>query len=335
MRKLAVCFTENGARIIEKINRACDQAGINPATGYICRAEGDVPEGLIRIDTTIGEWADSVFLPGNALIFVGAVGIAVRAVSPLVKDKFIDCPVIVIDDNGQFVIPVLSGHAGGGNKLAVTLASLIDALPVITTSTDVNDAFSVDTFATENRLSVRNREGIKRVSVKAIEEKKITLSIKDYPPKEKVDVVVADETDAEYTLLLSPKKYTVGLGMKRGKDADQADVYFREILEKTGLQVSDIYAICTIDVKEDEPAISALRDHYRLPVLSFDAALLSKAEGTFEASEFVRQTVGVDNVCERAAVLGAGAGAQLILKKQSRDGMTIAIAKRTNNVALG
>ena len=80
--------------------------------------------------------------------------------------------------------------------------------------------------------------------------------------------------------------------------------------------------------KDDPWTGAAMRDKYRIPVFSFDRELLEKAEGDFTASEFVREQVGVDNVCERAAVLGAGPGAELILRKQARDGMTIAVAKR-------
>jgi cobalt-precorrin 5A hydrolase len=259
---------------------------------------------------------------------VGAVGIAVRAISGLPKDKLSDCPVIVIDDNGQFVIPILSGHVGGANKLAATIAELIGAIPVITTSTDINDAFSVDFFAAENNMNIANREGIKKVSVKALEDRKITLSIKDFPPKEKVDVIVADETDAEYSLLLKPRKYTVGLGMKKGKDKEEVEAFVRDTLDENGIDIKDVYAFCTIDLKEDEEAITFLRDKYRIPVLSFDKDILNKARGDFEASEFVLKTVGVDNVCERAAIVGAGASAELVSGKHVKDGMTLAIAKR-------
>ncbi len=234
----------------------------------------------------------------------------------------------MIDDQGQFVIPLLSGHAGSANKLAMIFADILKAIPVITTATDAHETFSADTFAVENRLTIRNKDGIKKVSVKALEEKKVTLSIKDYPPAEPVDVIVADETDAAYSLLLSPKPYTVGMGMKKGKDIASADAFFTETLKENGIGIQEIYALCTIDAKEDEPAIKALRDRYRIPVLSFDAAILQKAQGDFAASSFVMDTVGVDNVCERAAVMGAGAGAEPVQRKKSRDGMTIAIAKR-------
>lgn len=328
MKKIAVCFTHNGEDIIEKLNTVLEEKGIEKVEAYISKDTEELREGFKRISVPIGEWTASVFQPGNALIFAGAVGIAVRSISGLPKDKLSDCPVIVIDDNGQFVIPILSGHAGGGNKLAEILAEVLDAIPVITTSTDVNDTFSVDTFAVENRLNVINRDGIKKVSAKAIEDKKITLSIKNFPPKEKVDVIVADETDKEYSLLLKPKKYTVGLGMKKDKDLESVEQFFLKTIKDNNIDVSDIYAICTIDLKEDEAAIKNLRDKYRLPVLSFDKEILNKAQGDFDGSDFVKNTVGVDNVCERAAVVGAGTGAELVLKKQAYDGMTIAIAKR-------
>ena len=126
---------------------------------------------------------------------------------------------------------------------------------------------------------------------------------------------MADETDAEYSLLLSPKPYTVGLGMKKGKDAGECP--------------EEVYAICTIDLKEEEAAVRALRDKYRIPVLAFDKDLLRKAEGVFHSSDFVYRTVGVDNVCERAAVLGAGPGGVLVQSRKAGDGMTIAIGKRS------
>ncbi len=329
MKKIAICFTENGIDVIKRINAACESKGLKPLEAHISMAayQGEV-DGFFKVEKSLFEWTGKHFQTGNALIFVGAMGIAVRAIAEYVKDKLVDCPVVVIDDNAQFVIPVLSGHVGGANKLAVILAEMLGAVPVITTATDVNDVFAVDQYAVEKNLTIADRQGIKKVSAKALEGRKITLSIKDYPPKEKVDVVIADETDAECSLLLKPKKYTVGLGMKKGKDPFELETFFLEILKDNNIATEDIYALCTIDIKEDEDAVISLRDKYRIPVLSFDRELLNKATGEFTASEFVRQNVGVDNVCERAASLGAGDSGEIIVKKTARDGMTIAIARR-------
>ena len=328
MKKLAICFSKSGANIIEKINRACADKDITPLSCYALTSSEDIPGDFTRVSSDVYKWTSDNFVEGNALIYVGAAGIAVRALSGLPKDKLSDCPVIVIDDVGRFVIPILSGHAGSANKLAEIIASLLEAIPVITTSSDVNDVFSVDTYAVENRMTIAEKSGIKKVTSRALENKKVTLSIKDYPPEYPVDVIVADETDAEHLLLLKPKMYTVGLGMKKDKNPVELEEFFLDTLKENNIDVSDIYALCTIDIKEDEPAILNLRDKYRIPVLSFDAELLKKAPGEYTASEFVRETTGVDNVCERSAVLGAGTGSELVLRKTAKNGMTIAIAKR-------
>ena len=328
MKKAAICFTAYGKAVIEKLNKAAVEKGIEPATAYISMRDADEDGGFIKVTESLEEWAAGRFADNEAIIFVGAVGIAVRAIAPSVRDKLSDSPVIVIDDTGRYVIPILGGHVGGADKLAVTIAELIGAEPVITTSTDQHEAFSADVFARENGLRIRNRDGIKKVSAKAIEGKRVTLSVKDYPPEEPVDIIVADDTDREYDLLLSPKKYTVGIGMKKDTDPVRAEEYVLNTLKDNDIDIDDVYVVSTIDIKEDEPAVKYICDKYRLPLITFDADILNKARGDFSSSEFVKNTVGVDNVCERSAVLAAGPGAELIIKKQAENGITLAVAKR-------
>ncbi|MBE5846828.1 MAG: hypothetical protein E7300_04045 [Lachnospiraceae bacterium] len=327
MEKIAICFTGYGRAVIEKINTEAKKAGINPVIPYVSGEGKDYP-GFTKVTGGLCAFVQEAFSRGQAILFVGAMGICIRAIAPFVRDKMTDSPVLVIDDAGRYVIPVLAGHVGGANKLAVIIAKLLHAEPVLTTSTDVNGAFSADVYAREENLSIANRDGIKKVSAKAIEGKAITLSVKDYPPKEPVDIIVADRTDAEYDLLLRPRLYTLGVGMKRDKDPADAEAFLLMILEEQKLTTDDLYAICTIDVKQDEPALRTFSQKYGVPLITFDAPLLKKAEGTFTASAFVEQTVGVDNVCERAAMLGAGSGAVMIMKKTAAEGITAAIGKR-------
>lgn len=102
------------------------------------------------------------------LIFVGATGIAVRMIAAYVKDKFLDSPVVVMDEKARFVIPLLSGHMGGANELAQLIAERLNSLPVITTASDVEGKFSVDVFAQRNGFSIVNREVVKEVTGKIL-----------------------------------------------------------------------------------------------------------------------------------------------------------------------
>ena len=334
MIKKALCFTDKGAMTIDRLNKAYADQGMESLEGYYISEEPDKYRHLTRYEGRVDEWMRESFDSHAVIVFVGALGIAVRALKSIADDKLSDSPVIVMDDNGLFVIPLLSGHAGGANKVALTIAELIGAVPVITTSTDVNGTFSVDSFAVENNLKIVNRDGIKKVSAKAIEGKPVSISIKNYPPKEAVDVLVSDEADAEYSLMLSPKPYVVGVGLKKDKDSEEFEAFILKALSEHDIDIKSVYALATIDIKETEAAVRSFSDAYRIPVIGFDKEVLAKAEGEFTASDFVRETVGVDNVCERAAVLAAGPGSELLMRKYAENGMTVAIAIRKRGLGL-
>ena len=317
MRIKILYFTDKGKALSEKlkVNLSGHDAVIVPKGAPLAIVCGDA------------------FVDNEALVFVGAAGIAVRAIAPLVRDKLKDPPVIVIDENGSFVIPLLSGHVGGANSLAQEVADALGAQPVITTATDVSGAFSVDVFAKENGLKIANRDGIAKVSSVALEGKPVTICIKDYPPEEPVDVLIADEEAAKgfkdsAKIVLCPKRYAIGMGCRRGKSYEELRAFAEEVLYENGIDINDAGCIATIDVKKDEEGLKRLSQAWRMPLITFDTGLLAKAEGSFSHSETVLEKVGVDNVCERAAVLAAGRGSQIKVKKTARDGMTVAVAEK-------
>ena len=140
MEKRAIAFTDKGRCVIERLSKEYKKRGMEEVTSY---------DSSLSVDDFISRG----FEDKACLIFVCAVGIAVRYISKYINDKLTDSPVIVIDDNAQFVIPLVSGHVGGANKAALTIAELLEAVPVITTSTDINDVFSPDLYAVENWLN--------------------------------------------------------------------------------------------------------------------------------------------------------------------------------------
>ena len=147
--------------------------------GVIPNKDSNVPTdntgNTIAVQESVSVWAGEQMAAHHALVFVGACGIAVRAIAPWITDKLHDSPVLVIDEQGQYVIPLLSGHVGGANELAVRLAGELGAVPVITTATDLHGSFAVDLFAKRNDLWIHNREGIARVSAKILAGEKITI----------------------------------------------------------------------------------------------------------------------------------------------------------------
>ncbi|MDR0309083.1 MAG: cobalt-precorrin 5A hydrolase [Coriobacteriales bacterium] len=158
-----MAFTEKGEQLAQRI------AGQLSQTGQYASVSA------LRV-TKLKESTAEVFKTGNVLIFVGAMGIAIRAIAPLVKSKTTDPAVIVIDEAGQFVISVLSGHLGGANHYSREIAGLIQATPVITTATDVQGLFSVDDFARQNGYVVLNPKSIKLVSAALLEGRQVGLS---------------------------------------------------------------------------------------------------------------------------------------------------------------
>ena len=175
----------------------------------------------------------AAFSEMDALIFVGAVGIAVREIAPYVRDKRTDPAVLGLDERANFVIPLLSGHIGGANALARRLAAALGATAVVTTATDVNGLFAVDVFAASNRLAVAGHDGIARVSAGLLRAGYLTMSVAGecegeippevrlvpYPPKEPVDVLVAPQCEAgeRCSLWLIPSCLLLGVGCRRGK----------------------------------------------------------------------------------------------------------------------
>ena len=139
MKKMGIAsFTERGRKRAEEVRK------IFLGEYQILPYEKDRGESL-------KEWCLRCFEEGEALVFVGACGIAVRTIAPFLQDKTKDPAVLVMDEAGRYVISLVSGHLGGANRLALKIAESLGAEPVITTATDVNGKFAVDVFAKDNQ----------------------------------------------------------------------------------------------------------------------------------------------------------------------------------------
>ena len=315
------------------------------AAGHSCRTfalpkfceGGDEPWEL-----SAGAWAERGFSEADALLFCCASGIAVRAVAPYVKDKRTDPAVLVLDEGGQFVIPLLSGHLGGANALAADLAKRLGAAAVLTTATDVNGVFAVDLFAKDNGLYIEDMALAKAVSAALLAGETVgfcsDLPVEGPLPKgltggaAELGILVsaADKSPFSRTLRLVPRRYAVGLGCRRGKDGTELNAFLQENLTRCGVGIHELTALASIDLKRDEPGLTALSRRLGVPFVTYSAEELKEAPGDFTPSAFVEAVTGVDSVCERAAVLASGG--TLTVKKTAENGMTFALAKKEEGI---
>lgn len=165
-------FTEQGSSQNRCVRRHLEEKGY-ACESYAVKRYAE-KFGVQPMPDKLQEWIGARW-GGFSFLFIGAIGIAVRMIAPWVKDKYSDSAVIVMDELANYVIPVLSGHVGSGVRLAEMIAECIDAIPVITTATDVEGKFAVDVFAADNRLKLTDRELAKRISAAVLDGMKIGI----------------------------------------------------------------------------------------------------------------------------------------------------------------
>ena len=285
-------------------------------------------------DRPLADWTAESFRSCEALIFVGAVGIAVRSIAPHIRSKASDPAVICVDENGHFVVPILSGHLGGANALAKQIAALTGGEAVITTATDLNGLFAVDLWAKAQDMAVLQPERIKTVSAKLLRGETITADcprpIAGEAPEfvrlgRDADVIVSYRRLESGALQLVPRVLTLGVGCRRGTEAEALEAVFRQFCAERGIVPEAIECACSIDLKQNEAGLLAFCGSHGWPLRYYSAQELRSTAGDFTASAFVEATAGVDNVCERSAVLASGG--ELIEKKYARNGVTFALAE--------
>lgn len=340
-----ISFTKRGMQLSEKISKTLDET-VSVFTKCSLIKEKDRTDFITYVEEGVGKWAQEQMEKKNVLLFIGACGIAVRAIAPYITDKLHDSPVLVMDEKGEYIIPILAGHMGGANEIAMQIALQFGAIPVITTATDLNHKFAVDLFAKRNGLHIVNKEGIAKVSSKVLAGKTITLSVEpghigegskipegieivSYPPECAVDILITTkEMENDDGLCLRPQEYIVGVGCRKEKEAEKIEHYIQKNLDAAGIPKEQVRALASIDRKKDEEGLLTWCRIARVPFWTYTAEELETVEGDFKASDFVKEQVGVDNVCERAALRACGKDGVLMLHKQAEDGMTIAIARR-------
>lgn len=294
--------------------------------------------GFSLIEGRLQTFCEHLFVKYDALVFIMASGIVVRSIAPWIKNKTADPAVLVIDDKGEHVISLLSGHLGGANALTLKIAGLIAAHPVITTSSDVNKLPSVDMMAQQRGLHISSMKDATTISAMIVNGEGVELVDKDTIFKSfnmpvvdgdiQGQIVVSNKLNISTSLpfvKLIPKNIILGIGCKKNTGSQQLWDFINENMLTLNLDIRSVKSIASIDVKKEELAIIDAAKQLQCCTQFFTAEELQQVDHLFEGSEFVRSTVGVASVSTTSAYVAGNQKGSFWLKKAKHNGMTLSV----------
>lgn len=328
-----VTLTKDGTQQGKRIKNLLDDIRLDVYT-----QEKWADEETLVINKKLDEFIGSIFYKYDIILFIMSTGIVVRSIAKYIKSKTTDPGILVMDERGQFIISLLSGHLGGANKAAKLLADKIGGQLVITTASDVKGLIAVDTLAEELKCCISNMVGAKNVTALIVNDEivqiKSDINIETKLPN---NIVTEGEAkgiifitnrimnlDNKYEVQLIPKNIIIGVGCKSGLSSEAIINAVEEALVSLNIDNRSIKHFATVDVKKNEAGIFEAAKHYKTIVKIVDRKEIKTVENEFQCSEFVRKTIGVGAVCEPCAALTAIKG-HFLMRKQAYNGITISI----------
>ena len=291
--------------------------------------------------TSIQTFVSEQFSRFDALVFIGALGICVRAIAPCVRSKYTDPAVINIDSSGNHVISVLSGHIGGANRMTLRLAAILGANPVITTQSDNNDLWALDTLGQTYGWKANSTSPLNTVISTFVNTRPVALllDIKDEgtrfmertAPKHVSLFYHFDDIDQQQfealiavtpyiyptsipTLYYRPAILHLGVGCRRGCSPLGIQKHIFRTLENTGLSPLSLKSVSTIDLKKDEPLIHELIRDNNTELHIYTAEELQGIEVPNPSAK-VLDVTSIPGVAEACALKTSG-NTRLVLEKQ-------------------
>jgi cobalt-precorrin 5A hydrolase len=300
--------------------------------------------------TSLAETVQATYAGYSAHVFVTAAGIAVRSIAPLLQGKERDPAVVVLDQSGQFVISLLSGHLGGANELARRIASLIGACPVITTATDSAGLTAVDELARQKGFLLANPGAVRTLNGALLEGRLIRVCDpedrlgwsegaphgylarfvsrpEELPlgqPGLSVSWRAEEPQDEACHLLLRPRCLVVGLGCHPGAPVSEILSLIASVFAEHGLSQASIACLTSTTRRQNEPGLAQAARALQVPFICVEHDTLCSVQVP-NPSPHVKKHLGVDGICEASAMIQAGPGKLLVTKTKGRN-TTLAVA---------
>lgn len=301
--------------------------------------------GEAGFDSLPGLVAESFHRYG-AHVFVAACGIVVRAVASHLKGKAEDPAVVVLDQAGRHAVSLLSGHLGGANDLARRVAAFTGGEAVITTATDSAGLPSLDLLARDSNLAIENLDAVKAVNGALLAGRTVQVFDPESrlvipaghcglfewvgaphllePDAPGVAVSWREEPLPPGCLVLRPRVVVAGVGCRRGTPGGEIAAAVRAACASRGVAVKSLAALASIEAKRAEPGLAEAAGELGAELVFFPSARLA-AVPVPNPSALALKHMGVESVCEAAAMLATGSD-RLLLAKTKTKTTTVALA---------
>ena len=332
MRTAVYCVSKNGYKTCLKIKENVYNdlhIYVSGRVANLLNLENENNEDLIVINERVPILLEKTFNKYDLHIFVAATGAVVRIIEGKFKSKDTDPAVITVDDHANFVISLLSGHLGGANEECEKIAQGIDAIPVITTASDVGGKIAVDTFSQKIKAKLEDLEGAKRVTSLIVNGEKVSLhlpkNIVNHDENSAGAIIVSNRKNIEISKII-PQNIFIGIGCKRGVSKEHIIEKLKYVIDKQNLELSSIKMAASAWVKSDETGLLEAMKELDIPIKFFEKEEILKLEDLIEEkSEYVKKTIGVYGVSEPCAFLASSGKGAFLAKKIKLDGMTLSI----------
>lgn len=341
-----VAITKHGVEISRRLHSVFAHSDLY----YMSKFEkGDEGQKHIQLFSgSVRMLLPTLFQQYKGIIMIISLGAVVRMIAPILKDKKTDPAVVVIDDRGENVISVLSGHLGGANELTREVAAALDARAIITTASDVQKTIPVDLFGSRFGWVWDSAEKLTPVSASVVNEEHVAIvqesgelnwwlydtplpeQIVIYPSikealqaKPKAALIVThrlleieEEAILENGIVFRPKIVVIGMGCNRGTSVEEIEGVILDTLAELNISVKSVKALCTIDLKKDEDGLLEVVEKYGWEFVYYPPEMLNTV--TIEApSDTVFKYTSAYGVSEPAVRIYTGAEQLELIKKKS------------------
>ena len=327
MKTAVYCVSKNALKLARKI-----KADSRYDTDlFISKRISEYTEkqDCIIMPGTLKETVSETFNIYDLHVFITAAGIAVRVIDGLHESKDRDPAVLVADEQGNFVISLLSGHLGGANDECRHLAEILGSIPVITTASDAGGKIAVDTLSQKLDAGLSDLESAKKVTALIVNDEKVKLMLPENITQKDENVsgaiVISNRKNIEISKII-PRNIILGIGCK--KDTGKEEILFavKDALEKYNLESDSVKMGASAWLKKEEKGLLEAFHELGKELVFFSKGEILELEGKIhKESDFVKAKTGVSAVSEPCAYLASGKNGRFIARKLVYNGITISI----------